>query len=338
MDDFNIPSLQESKNEWSARLIGIFTPFVTEGIKSMFSEAKQLCEKNSEEEKYLMTFQNFLARTPKWNPSIIEEERNRIIEKSKCSYLEELITCVHIIQLKLLTAVRVGHKQKKINIAIPKLDDFIHKVYINVSRKIYSNVYLFEINLQSLQVQKYNRELEMIVQECILNTIRESIPLEAILRAYLDETIEEDVEEQIVEEVIKPVKKHSTTQRRRKPEVLVNDMPSIETPIEMPSIDDPIEKNDMMIQKFTQSGGFDKTAISFNNVDAIRDENNNDHAKVVSKDYENLKRIQDLQRANDLQKSQSLDDDERINILDDVTEPFAVEDLSMDNLLGIEVL
>ena len=35
-----------------------------------------------------------------------------------------------------------------------ELDEFIHKTYINVARKIYKNVYLFEINIQPLQVQK----------------------------------------------------------------------------------------------------------------------------------------------------------------------------------------
>jgi glycosyltransferase involved in cell wall biosynthesis len=49
-------------------------------------------------------------------------------------------------QLKLLTAMRVGQKQKKININIPKLDDFIHKIYVHVARKIYKNVYLFEFS------------------------------------------------------------------------------------------------------------------------------------------------------------------------------------------------
>jgi hypothetical protein len=149
-----------------------------------------------------MTFQNFITRIPKWNSTIIETERKRIIERSGCSYLEELVTCIHIIQLKLLTAMRVGQKQKKIDINIPKLDDFIHKCYINVARKTYKNVYLFELNCQPLQIQRHNRELEIIIQECILNAVRDSIPLESILKAYMDETVEEDVIEEIKEQII----------------------------------------------------------------------------------------------------------------------------------------
>ena len=210
MDDFNVSSLHESKNEWGARLLTILTPLIIEGFKSIFDESYKLCKENGETDKYLMTFQNFITRIPKWNANIIETERKRIIERSGCSYLEELVTCIHIIQLKLLTAMRVGQRQKKIDINIPKLDDFIHKAYVNVARKVYKNVYLFELNSSALQMQKHNRELETIVQECILNAVRESIPVESILRAYMDETIEEDVVEEIKEQLIeKPVKAES---------------------------------------------------------------------------------------------------------------------------------
>jgi hypothetical protein len=206
MDDFNVSSLHESKNEWGARLLTILTPLIIEGFKSIFDESYKLCIDNNETEKYLMTFQNLITRIPKWNSSIIETERKRIIDRSGCSYLEELVTCIHIIQLKLLTAMRVGKKQKKIDINIPKLDDFIHKCYINVARKMYQNVYLFELKCQPLQIQKNNRELELIIQECILNAVRDSIPLESILKAYMDETVEEDVIEEVKEQLFeKPI-------------------------------------------------------------------------------------------------------------------------------------
>lgn len=201
MDDFNVSSLHESKNEWGSRLVTILTPFIIEGFKSLLQESIQLCKENNVIDEYLKTLQQYISRVPKWNQQIIENERKKICEKSGCNYLEDLVTCVHIIQLKVLTAMRVGQKQKKIDIAVPKLDDFIHKVYINSARKLYKNVYLFEINIPPLQIQKNYRELEIIVQECILNTLRESIPVETILKAYMDETTEEDVVEEVKEEI-----------------------------------------------------------------------------------------------------------------------------------------
>jgi len=218
MDDFNVSALHESKNEWGARLVTLLTPLIIDGYKSILEESIKLCKDNNEMEKYLMTFQNLISRIPKWNQQIVENERKRICEKSGCNYLEDLVTCVHIIQLKVLTAMRVGQKQKKIDINIPKLDDFIHKVYINVARKVYKNVYLFQIGIEPLQIQKNFRELEIIVQECILNTLRESIPVEAILKAYMDESVEEDVIEEVKEEVthepiIEPVLETETNQK-----------------------------------------------------------------------------------------------------------------------------
>jgi hypothetical protein len=181
-----------------------------------------------------MTFQNLISRIPKWNQQIVENERKRICEKSGCNYLEDLVTCVHIIQLKILTAMRVGQKQKKIDINVPKLDDFIHKVYINVARKVYKNVYLFEMNIQPLQIQKNYRELEIIIQECILNTLRENIPVEAILKAYMDESFEEDVIEEVKEEVthepiIKPNNDLNQINNGNKPNVSFNNIDYIKT-------------------------------------------------------------------------------------------------------------
>jgi len=202
MDDYSITSLQESRNEWCSRLINTLTPLIIEGFKSIFDEAWALCEENDELEKYLMTFQNFLARIPKWNPSIVDTETKRIVEKSNCGYLTDLISCVHIIQLKSLTCMRVGNKQKKIDINIPSLNDFIHKAYINTARKLYKNIYLYEKNITPLQIQKHNREIELIVREEILNSIRDNIPVEDILKVYLDESIEEDIQVEEKEEII----------------------------------------------------------------------------------------------------------------------------------------
>ena len=297
MDDFNVSSLHESRNEWAARLLTILTPLIIEGFKSIFDESYKLCKDNNEVDKYLMTFQNLIARIPKWNSGIIETERKRIVERSGCSYLEELVTCIHIIQLKHLTAMRVGQKQKKIDINIPKLDDFIHKSYINVARKIYKNVYLFEINSHPLQVQKNNRELEIIVQECILNAVRDSIPVENILRAYMDETVEEDVVEEIKEQIIEPViKQESATM--------------IEGSESKKSVEE--KSSDKKISE----------AIKFNDVDSVMTKNGKEELVDAPKTIERLEEISVLRN---MQRKMEEEEDEEILKISN-------EDISLDNL------
>ena len=212
MDDYVVSNLNESKNEWAMRLVNILAPLIIEGLRAIFSEADRLCIDNNEEEKYLMTFQNLLANIPNWSANTVEQETERITDKSGCSYLPDLISCVHVIQLKILTCVRVGRDSKSVAIDIPSFSAFIHKVYINVARQLYSNIYLFEKEIQPLSVQKNNRELEIITRDCILNTVRENIPVENILKAYLAETDESvetelpEVEEEKVEKEVEPPK------------------------------------------------------------------------------------------------------------------------------------
>lgn len=226
MDDYNVSVLSEAKNEYSSRLVTILTPLIIEGIKSIFNEAINLCNENDEENKYLMTFQNFLTRVPKWNSTIIEEETQRITKLSGCPYLEDLLTCVHITQLKILTSIRVSQKQKKIDINIPKLSDFVHKIYISFARKIYSNVYLFEKNIEPLSYQKNMRECEIIAQECILNVIRDNMPVENILRAYIDETVEEEIIEEVIEKNVKAEEKKEEPESKKEH---ANDLEVIKT-------------------------------------------------------------------------------------------------------------
>ena len=196
MDDFVLSNLNESKNEWSERLISILVPHIYEGIRSVFIEANKLAVKQNEPSKYLMTFQSLLSNVPSWNAITLKEEVERIVEKSGCNYISDLIACVHIIQLKILTCIKVSQKYKKMDIEIPKLELFIHGVYIHVAREIYKNVYLFEKKISSLQEQKNQRCIEIIIRHCILKTMRDSIPTEQIVKAYLDESFEPIVEQE----------------------------------------------------------------------------------------------------------------------------------------------
>jgi hypothetical protein len=292
MDDYNTDLLAEAKNEYMSRLVTILTPLIIDGIKSIFKEAFKLCIENEEKSKYLMTFQNFLSRVIRWNTTIINEETERIVKTSGCTYLEDLLTCVHITQLKILTSIRVSTKQKKIDIDIPKLSDFVHKIYILFSRKLYTNVYLFEKDVTPLNHQKNMRECQILCKESILESIRDSMPIEQILRSYIDETTDEEIIEEITkvetdeqitedskeaeaEETIEPDNKEKVT----KPELTISKkeeetIPVVEKPKE--EISGNIKLNitenilsDIKNEKLPSVSTKPKDSISFNDNDAV---------------------------------------------------------------------
>jgi len=91
MDDYSTNILNDSKNEWSILLINNITCHIIVGFRSIFNEALEICEKNDEVDKYLMTYQNLLSRIPNWNQTIIDTEQKRIVNTSRCPYLEDLI-------------------------------------------------------------------------------------------------------------------------------------------------------------------------------------------------------------------------------------------------------
>lgn len=313
MDDFVISNLHEARNEWCSRLVSVFTPLVEQGLRSIFDEAWKMCVDTDEMNKYLMTFQNLLSRIPKWNAVIIEDERKRIIERSGCNYLEDLITCVHIIQLKVLTCIRVGNKQKKIDISIPKLDPFIHKVYIHTARKVYSNVYLFEKNVSPLQTQKNGRELEMIIQEAILTTIRESIPTEAIIRAYMDESVEQE-EEVFIENVQEP--QVTKEEEKSEEEAKIEKEEEAEVVPVTPSIKN-IDDEKVV------------TKLTFNDLDSAITSDNKEETIDAPK---TLERLEDISVARSLERKMAEDEDS-----DDDDERIKIHTDTMD-LTGFDVL
>ena len=271
MDDYSLTTLSEGQNEWAARLLLTLTPVVIEGITSIFDEAVKLCEQNEEPDQSLITFQTFLSRVPKWNNDLINTETKRIITSSGCDYLADIISCVHVLNLKALSCIRVGQESKKITIDIPKLEDFIHKVYIAVARKAYTNVYLFEPKSAPLETQKNRRELELMVQECILNVIRESVPVDEILRSYLAQS-QENIEAELPSSVTVP----STNDTSKKdllipslvgpakadcsPTVSNKDFSQIDESIQRPVAGSDIETR--------QTSVATPTTVSFNNTDS----------------------------------------------------------------------
>ncbi len=312
-----LSNLNESRNEWCSRLVAILSPLVMEGIRSIFNESWKLSLDTNEVEKYLMTFQNFLCRVPKWNPNIIENEKCRIVEKSGCNYLEDLITCVHVIQLKVLTCVRVGTRQKKIDISIPKLNDFIHKVYINTASKVYRNAYLFDKYASAIVQQRNNREFEVIVEECILRTIRESIPTEAIVRAYLDVSVEQEEEEVFLKEEDDKTAADKPSDDKAVDDKASEDAPVIAEPEAPPSVVPSITNID------------DKpiiTKLSFNDIDQALNEDGRIEEISAPKTEERLEDISRM-RYEQRRAEEEDDDDDRIKISDDVDLDLGAMDL-----------
>jgi hypothetical protein len=335
MDDNNPTALRESQFEWAAYLVNTLHPHIFDGIWSIYQEAEKICKDTDEPEKYLMTFQNFLARIPKWNPEIIQTEVSRIVEKSRCTYINDLLTCVHIVHLKILTAIRPSKTQKKINIDIPSMNPFIHKVYILLSRVLYENIYLFERGVPPLVFQKNRREINTIIKTAILDAVRDSIPVAQLLKTYLDESteiIKDDIrqadvkpeeaklEETKIEEVkeVKPeVKEQIGVEDVKVEDVKVEDVKVEDVKVEDVKVEE-VKAEEVKEEK-------DNKHLSFSDVDYAVTTDNRKETIDAPKDIDTLQEISEKRYA-----ARKAEEEDTIKISDEVvTDPgLAVEVIS----------
>ena len=195
MEYLNI--LTEAKNELTTQLINLLNPHIYNKFKLLYNESVSTCTKKNNQD-YLSSFQSHLKTIPEWNTALIKEEYNNILQQNNCDCLNELLTGVLISHTRVLTSL--GTKNKNINLKIPKIHNFIHKCYINTAREFWKYTYLFNETNNKLEVQKNMKQLEDIIKQSILLTIRKLLPVYDILKEYLMENVEETLDESSDEE------------------------------------------------------------------------------------------------------------------------------------------
>jgi hypothetical protein len=185
MSSLERSTLGGAKDEYAARFIQVLAPQMHKGIRDIFNEAVAVCRESGEEHKYLMTFQNFLAKVPTWSAATVEKEAKRIEDDSGCTYMPELLACVHVAHLKLLTSIRPSETSREVEIPMPTLVAFVHKAYSIAARKLWKHTFLFETGIFPLEQQKNAREVDVVLHNSIVEAVRDSLPVDDILKNYL---------------------------------------------------------------------------------------------------------------------------------------------------------
>ena len=182
--DNNNSIFVQAKIEYTKQLVNTLKPQMYDGLKSIYDDAKEIYKSNSST-SLLFIFRTLLEKIPEWNNELIINETDRIIDCSKCDWLDELVTAVYISHTKILMSIGTSNSNK-INLTIPKLINFIHKCYINIAREIWKNPLLFSEDISGYKYQKNINVIENIICNCIENTIRISLPVKEILKEHLD--------------------------------------------------------------------------------------------------------------------------------------------------------
>jgi hypothetical protein len=193
MEDTNSSIYVQAKIEYTKQLINHIQTHIFDGVKSVYDDSKDLYKKNSSSSQ-LFIFRTLLEKVPEWNNEMVVSETDRIIESSKCDYLDDLLTAVFISHTKILMSIGTNSVDK-INLTVPKLSNFIHKCYINTARSLWKNPLLFSENISGMEYQRNLKTIEDIICDGIENSIRFSLPVKDIIKGQLD--LQEKQEEKL---------------------------------------------------------------------------------------------------------------------------------------------
>ena len=192
MEEPSINIYLEAKNEYTKRLTTSLVPLVFEGVNSLYDDACKFKDETRDprydDYSELQIFQDYLKKIPKWNNDLIDQECDRILQRSKCKYLDELLWAVIFSNIKVLSVIRSKNPRNDIDHEYIALKDFIHKCYKECARELYSSDVVILFDKESVSVlerSKNVRDIKKIIEKGILESISESLPYKQIIRTYI---------------------------------------------------------------------------------------------------------------------------------------------------------
>lgn len=189
----------DARAEYTKQLCMFLVPAYFQFYVELLEKAKQ--HMVAEPKRALWQFQTYLNEIHDWNMEKVNHEIHTVHTNCGCDYMEDLLTAVFIAHTKVLTAIRLSSHHKKVEINVPKVEHFLFKVLCETSKLLWSSTYLFRDGITGMEKQQNYRNIEQILNEGILQAVRNLVPVKSILKDFMnqdvsDTTPEEDSDEE----------------------------------------------------------------------------------------------------------------------------------------------
>ena len=176
----------QAKEEYTKELINLITDPMCAKLLDIYTNINA---KTTKKREVIINTQYALREIPLWNQACINVEVDKI--RQKCEFLDDLVAAIFVTNVKILSSIKMGKEKQKIQVTMPKTDQFIHKIYTQAAHTLYDNAYIFS---SQYDPQKRKADIIIFVQKSIEDTIRTSLPFRNILQNYLGKTVESDDE------------------------------------------------------------------------------------------------------------------------------------------------
>jgi hypothetical protein len=168
----------DAKKEYIAKLSETYDQYINRYISHLYKDASR-----NNSGKSLMKFQMKLKQIPSWSSATIEEHTKAI--ESKSPWLQDLIAAVFVSFVKVLSSIRLNPDSKPdIRLKLPSNESFTHQLFITIAREYYED--------PSMVRHADFHKKSSLVHKAVESTVRDMLPLQQILTAYLGKSINED--------------------------------------------------------------------------------------------------------------------------------------------------
>ena len=183
MDKYSKAVLTDAKHEYTKELKKVLTEPIYKSLRELYNNAKKNSLINNI--SALKSFQLLLSETHKWGEEKIVSEVSRIITAKDRDYLEDLLTAVFVTHTKILVSIKFNDSAKTLDLDVPKITYFIHRVLIQCARNFWRQPWLLHTSYSSLDLQRNLIKSEKLIQDSVNETIRDLLPIRELLKQYL---------------------------------------------------------------------------------------------------------------------------------------------------------
>ena len=169
------PLLIDAKKEYVGQLTDVLTPYVINTVQGLYTAA--VAQRSGAP---TAAFQRALRDIPTWNSTIISGHARDI--ENRFPFLGDLVAACFVAYVKILSSVKLHQQKPNIRLKLPSNETFVHKVYVHVAREFYSTPAL---------VRADRGAKVAVVRAAVEASIRDMLPIEDILKAYLGNTVDD---------------------------------------------------------------------------------------------------------------------------------------------------
>jgi hypothetical protein len=169
--------LVEAERKYTTKLCDAMLPVMIDTFWEIWLEAKM----KAKGRRTLQTYQELLREVKhSWSNTKVKKHVEDIVKNN--SLFPNLMAAVFVCHVKILSAIRIDPKSKKISLKLPGNDIFVHTAYINAAKDIYDDPYVIS---DEMPVSQRNEVLNKRFTKCIRDAIESLVPTEEILKTYI---------------------------------------------------------------------------------------------------------------------------------------------------------